>query len=140
MATTPEASRPRDRHGRGLRGALAPAGSPTRVTRTGRFARVVVDAVDRLEPNWSRYLTAVDINIVDTPPLLAGTGNIPLAGHQRSLDGRTVTVVIYRRPVELRARDYVARLDLVRDLVVEELALALDLEPGDLDPGYVPGD
>jgi hypothetical protein len=43
---------------------------------------------------------------------------------------------VYRRPVELRAPDRPARVDLVRDLVAEQLADLLGLDPADLDPGY----
>ena len=52
--------RRRDRHGRGLRGPLAPASSPATVPRSDRFGDLVVAAIDRLEPRWGGRLAAVD--------------------------------------------------------------------------------
>jgi hypothetical protein len=65
---------------------------------------------------------------------------VPLAGHRLGPRPRAVTVVVYRRPVELRATDRPARIDLVRDLVAEQLADALGLAPEELDPDYVDPD
>lgn len=130
----------RDRHGRGLRGPLAPAGSPATVPRIERFGDLVAVAVERLEPRWGTRVRAVDVEVADAPPVTAADVadgvEVPLAGHRVSTDGREVTVVVYRRPVLLRAPDRPARVDLVRDLVAEQLAEALGLAPSDLDPGY----
>jgi hypothetical protein len=134
----------RDRHGRGLRGPLAPATSPASITRTDRFGDLVADAVDRLQPRWSDRLQAVDIEIVDSPPVsaqdVAEGAEVVLAECRTETPapgGRPVAVVtVYRRPVELRAPDRPARVDLLRDLVAEQLAEVLGVAPGDLDPGY----
>jgi len=130
--------RRRDRHGRGLRGPLAPPASPATVPRADQFGELVVAAVDRLEPRWSPYLTAVDVEIVDIPrPEDAeALGEIPLAAHRPVRGELPATLVVYRRPVELRARERTARRDLVRDLVAEQLADLLGVAPGDLDPQY----
>jgi hypothetical protein len=108
------------------------------MTRGERFGDLVVDAVDRLRPRWSPYLSAVDVEIVEVPrPEDAEVlGEIPLAGHRRATGTRPAALVVYRRPVELRAKDPGARRDLVRDLVAEQLADLLGLEPGALDPEY----
>lgn len=126
----------RDRHGRGLRGPLAPPSSPATVARLDRFGDLVADAVDRLEPNWGKHLRAVDVEVADAPPVDPDTAEPPLAGHRLGPDGREATVVVYRRPVLLRAPERPALVDLVRDLVAEQLAEALGLDPADLDPGY----
>jgi hypothetical protein len=134
-APTPAPRRSRDRHGRGLRGPLAPPTSPASVSRGDRFANLVAAAVDRLEPRWGDRLDAVDVEVPDVPP--DGdpvTGEVPLAAH--SSRGREAVVVVYRRPVELRAPDHRARVDLVRDLVAEQLAEVLGVAPSDLDPSY----
>jgi hypothetical protein len=111
-----------------------------------RFGDLVAEAVDRLEPRWRSHVSAVDVEIQDAPPVepSAATGDdldpgdIPLAGYRlgRGPDEAAVTVVVFRRPVELRAPERPARIDLVRDLVAEQLADALGLGPGDLDPSY----
>lgn len=138
----------RDRHGRGLRGPLAPESSPASVTRMERFGDLVAEAVDRLEPRWRTHVSAVDVEIQDAPPaepLVPAPGesevaDVPLAGYRlgRGPAEAPVTVVVFRRPVELRAPERPAQIDLLRDLVAEQLADALGLAPGDLDPTYDP--
>jgi predicted Zn-dependent protease with MMP-like domain len=44
--------------------------------------------------------------------------------------------VIYRRPLELRALDRDDLEDLVHDIVVEEVARFLGLDPETVDPGF----
>jgi hypothetical protein len=132
--------RRRDRHGRGLRGPLAPPTSPLTEPRADQFADVVVRAVDRLEPRWGAHLVEVDVEVVDAPSVDDVTTEVPLAAYRTGPRGRTVTVLVYRRPVELRAPDRAARVELVRDLVAEQLADALGLAPSDLDPDYVDPD
>jgi hypothetical protein len=103
-----------------------------------RFADLVAAAVDRLEPRWGAHLDAVDVEVPDVPPgdepLTGLTGEVPLAAHRSR--GREATVIVYRRPVGLRAPDHRARVDLVRDLVAEQLAEVLGVAPSDLDPAY----
>jgi hypothetical protein len=108
------------------------------VPRAERFGDIVVAAVNRLEPRWGPRLTAVDVEIRDIPDpeALREPGEIPLAAHRSARGQRTATVVVYRRPVELRAPDHQGRVDLVRDLVAEQLAELLGVSPGELDPAY----
>lgn len=63
-----------------------------------------------------------------------------LAEHRVGPGRRTVTLVVYRRPVELRAPEHRTRVDLVRDLVAEELGAALGIAPEEVDPTYDVGD
>jgi hypothetical protein len=126
----------RDRHGRGLRGPLAPASLPVVVPRSERFGDLVVAAVDRLEPRWGERLSAVDVEIREVPVITRGVTEVPLAGYHRPRAGRPASLVVYRRPVELRAPEYADRVDLVRDLVAEQLAELLGTTPGELDPAY----
>ena len=130
------ALRRRDRHERGPRGPLAPATSPATVPRAERFGDLVVASVDRLEPRWGRVLAAVDVEIYDVPDVGPDLTEVPLAAHRHDPGQRTATVVVYRRPVELRAPEHLARVDLVRDLVAEQLAEVLGTTPGEVDPAY----
>ena len=43
-------------------------------------------------------------------------------------------IVIFRRPIEARARQRIELADLVHDLVVEEVARFLGLDPDVVDP------
>jgi hypothetical protein len=136
--------RRRDRRGRGLRGGLAPASSPASTSRGDRFGDLVLDAVDRLEPRWGPHLPALDVEVREVPPVSAATTgtrdeDVPLADHRRAAGGAPPVIVVYRRPVELRAPDRPTRVDLVRDLVAEQLADILGVDPGELDPAYDPG-
>jgi len=159
--------RRRDRHGRGLRGALAPPDVPLYRTRTERFDDLVLQAVARLEPQWEAHLSGVEFAVEEIPPLdEAATGvrgPVPLSrlepGSPRSRapepgggqDGPALLgadrpdggagqdpprIVVYRRPLMARADDEDELGELVFDVVVEEFARMLGLDPGDVDPGY----
>jgi predicted Zn-dependent protease with MMP-like domain len=49
-------------------------------------------------------------------------------------------IVVYRRPLTIRAEGEEELGDLVFDVVVEEFARLLGIDPGDVDPGYADGD
>ncbi|GAB2685542.1 metallopeptidase family protein [Thalassiella azotivora] len=131
--------RRRDRHGRGLRGPLLPAGLPGARTRSERFDELVLDAVDRVAGPWRPQVDAIELVVEDVPPGDPSpweAGEIPLGRvfpAERDLPSR---VVVYRRPVETRATDEQELADLVRDVVVEQLAHALGVDPERLDPGF----
>src|SRR5215469_15489545 len=59
--------RRRDRHGRGLRGPLAPAGSPLQRSRAERFDDLVLQAVAHLEPRWESELAGVEFAVEEVP-------------------------------------------------------------------------
>jgi predicted Zn-dependent protease with MMP-like domain len=160
--------RRRDRHGRGLRGVLAPPGVPLYRTRTERFDDLVLQAVARLEPQWEAHLSGVEFAVEEIPPLDEAFGGargpVPLSrlepGTPRSRaaepgdgwpdgpgkpgadkpDGAAgqhpPRIVVYRRPLMARADDDDELGELVFDVVVEEFARMLGLDPGDVDPGY----
>jgi hypothetical protein len=110
------------------------------VPRAERFGDLVVAAVDRLEPRWGRHLSALDVEVHDVPPAAAPVldAEVPLAAHRPGGGGRPPAVIVYRRPVELRAPDRPTRIELLRDLVAEQLAEILGVAPGEIDPGYDP--
>jgi predicted Zn-dependent protease with MMP-like domain len=43
--------------------------------------------------------------------------------------------VLYRRPLEIRARDRSDLADLVHEVVVDQVAVLLGRDPEDIDPG-----
>ena len=138
MARRP-GTRSRDRHGRGLRGPLVPRGVPAWRSRKDRFDDRVLDAVDRLEHRWARELVGVEFAVEDVPPSDPAPwehGEVPL-GRLFPGDGRLpARVVVYRRPVETRAGDERDVGPLVHEVVVEQVAQLLGLEPEQVDPGY----
>ncbi|RCG27928.1 peptidase [Sphaerisporangium album] len=140
----PNGPRRRDRHGRGMRGPLAPANVPIARARSERFDDFVLDAVDRLKPKWGGQLSAVEFAVEEVPPadeLLDGPGRlssdpIPFGRAQPAAGGSPAVVVVYRRPLEARARDRDTLGALVHDVVVEQVASLLGLSPETVDPGY----
>jgi predicted Zn-dependent protease with MMP-like domain len=168
--------RRRDRHGRGLRGALAPEDVPLHRTRAERFDELVLQAVARLEPQWEAHLSGVEFAVEEIPPPdvppVTGRGPVPLsrldpgsaqapgpapvgegirrevlikpdaaeapAGEAAGQD--PPRIVVYRRPLMARADGEDDLGELVFDVVVEEFARLLGIEPRDVDSGYSGGD
>ena len=60
--------RRRDRHGRGLRGVIAPPNVPLARTRSERFDDLVLDAVEELEAHWAAELAGVEFAVEEVPP------------------------------------------------------------------------
>lgn len=175
---TPEARRPalaarirrRDRHGRGLRGVLAPQDVPLYRTRAERFDDLVLQAVARLEPKWEAHLSGVEFAVEEIPPpdapAAAGRGPVPLSrldpgspqapapepeADSEALRREVVVkpdlaarqdpprIVVYRRPLMARADGEDDLGELVFDVIVEEFARLLGIDPKDVDPGYTGG-
>ena len=162
-ARTSSRRRRRDRHGRGLRGPLIPytvvlGGRELRIpasqTRGERFDDLVLDAVEELEQRWAAELEGVEFAVEDVPavPASAGAGYdgevvtddsaggaVPLgllmaAGRDPKGVPTAPRVVVYRRPLEARAADPSDLADLVHDVVVDQVARLLNLDPDEVDP------
>jgi predicted Zn-dependent protease with MMP-like domain len=139
--------RRRDRHGRGLRGILAPQDTPIYRTRAERFDDLVLQAVAQLEPRWAAELSGVEF-AVEEIPAAAGLADLPDPVPLSRLDpgsgdprdaGRPASparIVLFRRPLLARADGEEDLAELVLDVVVEEFARLLGLDPGAVDPGY----
>jgi len=122
----------RDRRGRGLRGPLAPGDLPLSLTRAEQFDELVLTAVTRLERRWGDQLAAIEVAVEDVPA--PGTDPVPLGRSEVATLDRPARLVVYRRPVEARARSRMAREDLVHAVVVDQLAELLGLDPITVDP------
>jgi predicted Zn-dependent protease with MMP-like domain len=134
--------RRRDRRGRGPRGPLLPASLPAYRTRAERFDDLVLAAVERLEKRWSRQLEGAEFAIEDVPPSQPAPwehGGVPLGRYFPADAGLAPRIVVYRRPVETRALDADELEDLVRDVVVEQVAHLLARSPDEVDPEYSGG-
>jgi predicted Zn-dependent protease with MMP-like domain len=144
----PPATR-RDRHGRGLRSPLLPPELPAARSRAEQFDSVVLAAVAAVELRWPRKLADVEFAVdevpaVDADELTPGPdvildGGVPLARYlSAGIDpaGRPTKarVVVYRRPLEIRAADAGDLEDLVEEVLVEQVSAVLgeaDDEPAD---------
>ena len=158
--------RRRDRHGRGLRGSLVPPGVPLHRTRSERFDDLVLLAVSQLEPRWEAELSGIEFGVEEIPAVLPDTGDsdpVPLArlepgsarpgrsqptasstppaprepgGLRRDAPGEPARIVLYRRPLLARADGEEELAELVLDVIVEQFAHWLGVDPQTVDPGY----
>jgi len=142
-----------------MRGRLAPGSTderlglrpavPLTLSRAEQFDELVLEAVEHLEHRWSAELAEVEFVVEDVPPVAAAgeaydadvleDDRVPLARVlRRRRDGSggvtPARVVIYRRPLEARALDRGDLADLVLEVVVEEVAHLLELDPDVIDP------
>jgi predicted Zn-dependent protease with MMP-like domain len=152
---TSHSSRRRDRRGRGPRGRLAPGlleqdlrlrrALPIARSRSQQFDELVLDAVDRVEGRLDEGLDGVEFAVEDVPPVPRGAGDtwdgdvladgdVPLSRVVPAEQDVPPRVVLYRRPIEARAADPADLGDLVFDVVVEQVARLLGLDPDDIDP------
>ncbi|MFD6419177.1 metallopeptidase family protein [Streptomyces sp. NPDC060194] len=130
--------RRRDRHGRGMRGPVAPPQVPLSASRAQRFADLVQDSVERVERRLPE-VADIDFQVLDVPRLDPGDWPdeaVPLGGTFAAQDGRPARVVVYRRPVELRTKGREECALLVHEIVVEQVAELLGLSPESVDPKY----
>ncbi|MDJ0460348.1 metallopeptidase family protein [Streptomyces sp. H27-C3] len=134
--------RRRDRHGRGMRGPVAPPQVPLSASRAAAFGDLVQDSVERLERRWPQ-LSEVDFVVLDVPRTGAGddpeawaTEAVPLGGMMAATSGNPARIVVYRRPVEIRSKSRDERALLVHEIVVEQVAELLGLSPESVDPRY----
>ena len=127
---------------------------PAAQTRGERFDDLVLDAVEELEHRWARELEGVEFAVEDVPAVPLGSdpaldddvlvddtagGAVPLgrllpAGVDSSGRPTAPRVVVYRRPLEARASDRTELADLVHDVVVDQVARLLQLDPDEVDP------
>lgn len=119
-------------------------------TRAQQFDDMVLDAVARLEPRWETELAGVEFAVQEVPEaeeLAEDSGPLPLArivpGSPDPRDparpASATRIVVYRRPLLARAEDDDELSDLIFDVVVEEFARVLGLDPEVVDPGYRDG-
>lgn len=127
---------------------------PVSQTRGQRFDELVLDVVEQLEQRWPDELQGVEFAVEDVPAVPSGAdfvldedvvadetagGAVPLGRLVPAVRGRAGTataprVVVYRRPLEARAADRQDLADLVREVVVDQVARLLQLDPDEVDP------
>lgn len=114
-------------------------------SRSQRFDALVLEALEPIEQRWHAELAQLDV-AVDEVPEVTGTrqvwdddvvvdANVPLArlvpaGVDRQGLPTRARIVLYRRPLEARARDGADMADLLHDVLVEQVAAYLGLDPG----------
>jgi len=140
----------RDRHGRGLRSPLLPAELPAARSRAEQFDQVVLAAVAAVESRWPQKLADVEFAVDEVPsvdpdeltpgPEVILDGGVPLArfltaGVDRAGRPTKARVVVYRRPLEIRAADSGDLEDLVEEVLVEQVTAVLGEQDEDTPDG-----
>lgn len=148
----------RDRHGRGLRGPLAPREVPIAHSPTEAFDAAILDALEHLEAHGLDELADIEFAVEDVPEVPVATAGaeilstisaddradvladagVPLArSHARGLAGVSgPLVVLYRRPLESRALDAEDLSALIENVVIDRVAHLLGRDPSELDPHF----
>ena len=131
----------RDRHGRGLRGPLAWPPVPAMATRAQRFDELVLDVASRMEHHAGPALGGLEFAVEDVPPSDPApweSSDVPLGRLFAAQGKMPARIVVYRRPVETRTNDPRELAVLINDIVVEQVAALLGVDPRELDAGYDP--
>ena len=135
---------------------MYPASTPASRTRAEKFDAMVLEALEPIELRWGSELSDLDLAVDEVPEVeetspddvvwgqgvLADVG-VPLAQlvpagvDQEGLPSRA-RIVIYRRPLEARARDGADLADLLHEVLVEQVAEYLNIEPDAVDGGETP--
>jgi predicted Zn-dependent protease with MMP-like domain len=125
---------------------LAPPGVPLHRSRSQRFDELILEAVARLEPRWEAQLSGIEFAVEEIPragPPGTTAEAVPLArldpGSAAGTGGagtRPPRIVVYRRALAARADTEEELGELIFEVVVEEFAQFLGIEPEDVDPGY----
>jgi predicted Zn-dependent protease with MMP-like domain len=132
---------------------LYPPTIPAAMTRAERFDAMVLEALEPIEQRWGTALTDLDLAVDEVPEVeqtspdevvwqagvLADVG-VPLAQlvpagvDPAGLPSRA-RIVLYRRPLEARARGGADLADLLHEVLVEQVAEYLNIEPDAVDGG-----
>jgi predicted Zn-dependent protease with MMP-like domain len=120
---------------------------PISASPADRFDRIASDAIEHVEHRWRTELANVEfaVDLVPSheadaePPAIEGaieSGGVLLAAVIPAHGREKAHIVLYRKPIELRARDVEDLEDLVHDIVVHVIANYLGLDPETVDPGF----
>ncbi|KAD3515210.1 metallopeptidase family protein [Arthrobacter yangruifuii] len=132
--------RRRNRHGRGLRGDVIPPHLAGARTRAERFDEWVLESAQRLERLWGERIQAYQFVVEEIPPgleeLARSGGPIPLGAGTPPAPNRPAVITVYRHAVETAAGSLLPVSELVHEVIVEQLAALMGMDPETVDPAY----
>lgn len=130
---------PRDLRGRGLRGPvslpgpISPRAAELRPTRRDEFDELVLAVVDRLTDRVGDALAEVEFGTEEVPPPNDLAESSPLSALLPASSVTPTRIVVFRRPIEMRAKTPGERTSLVQAQLVDRVATFLSCDPADLD-------
>ena len=121
-----------------LPGPLAPSGVPAAKSPKAAFDAIVVAVLEELEERWHAELGLVEFAVEETPILPDDwdADTVPLASLVRGNGGSPTRLVLYRRPIELRAETRSDLSAMVLTVLVEQVSELLGRPPEEVDPRY----
>jgi predicted Zn-dependent protease with MMP-like domain len=140
------------RHGREIRGPLLPRDVPGWRSRAERFDMAVLEAYEPIERRFADRVSALDVAVdeipriaprdpenVQFPPEVIADGPIALArlipaGVDVRGNNTRARIVLFRKPIERRAKDTTELTELLHDILVAQVATYLGVEPTVIDP------
>lgn len=129
-----------------------PPSVPAWRSRAERFDMLVLEAFAPIDARWHDRITKLDIavdevpkiraldpNSVTWPPEVVAEGPVPLsrlvpAGVDRHGHATRARLVLFRRPLEQRAKRQDDLVDLLGEVLVRQVATYLGVEPEVIDP------
>ena len=135
-----------------MRGPLLPPTVPGWRSRAERFDMAVLEAYEPIERRWQDRLTTLDVAVdeiprlsprepesVQWPPEVVADGPIALArlisaGVDVRGNATRARIVLFRKPIERRAKDIAELAELLHEVLVAQVATYLGVEPSVIDP------
>ncbi|MGZ8814404.1 MAG: metallopeptidase family protein [Mycobacterium sp.] len=135
-----------------MRGPLLPATVPGWRSRAELFDMAVLEAYEPIERRWQERVSALDIAVdeipriapkdpesVQWPPEVIADGPVALArlipaGVDVRGNATRARIMLFRKPIERRAKDTVELSELLHEVLVAQVATYLGVEPSVIDP------
>ncbi|MET0701849.1 MAG: metallopeptidase family protein [Mycobacterium sp.] len=135
-----------------MRGPLLPSTVPGWRSRAERFDMAVLEAYEPIERRWQDRVSGLDVAVdeiprisprdpenVQFPPEVVADGPIALArlipaGVDVRGNSTRARIVLFRKPIERRAKDSLELTELLHDILVAQVATYLGVEPSVIDP------
>ncbi len=112
------------------------AGSAPVASRRDVFDALVLSLVERLTDRWASELGSLEFGTEEVPQLPEDWTDepIPFGSLLPATADAPARVVVFRRPIEMRATTRLERAALVNEVLVEHVAKLLGRDPSEIDP------
>ncbi|ANE81772.1 exonuclease [Mycobacterium adipatum] len=135
-----------------MRGSLLPPTVPGWRSRAERFDMAVLEAYEPIERRWHQRVSGLDVAVDEIPRIapkdpdsvqwpaeVVADGPIALArlipaGVDVRGNATRARIVLFRKPIERRAKDTDELADLLHEVLVAQVATYLGVEPSVIDP------